>query len=50
MVDALTWPKRLAAKLARFDGAYLRFTGPMAINVTKPASSLSSRAKTPSGN
>ena len=35
MVDALTWPKRLAAKLARFDGAYLRFTGPMAINVYK---------------
>jgi hypothetical protein len=35
MVDALTWPKRLAAKLARFDGAYLRFTGPMTINVYK---------------
>jgi len=33
MADALTRPKRLAAKLARFDGAYLRFAGPMTITV-----------------
>jgi len=33
MADALTRPKRLAARLARFDGAYLRFTGPMTITV-----------------
>jgi hypothetical protein len=33
MVDALTGPQWLAARLARFDGAYLCFTGPMTINV-----------------
>jgi hypothetical protein len=33
MADALTRPKRLAAKLVRFDGAYLRFAGPMTIAV-----------------
>lgn len=27
MIDTLTGPKRLLAKAARFDGAYLRFTG-----------------------
>lgn len=31
LADTLTRPKRLAAKLVRFDGAYLRFAGPMTI-------------------
>lgn len=29
--DELPWPKRLAARLVRFDGAYLRFTGELRI-------------------
>ena len=33
MVDALPRTKRLLAKLARFDGAYLRFAGPMTVTV-----------------
>ncbi len=33
MVDELPRMKRLLAKLARFDGAYLRFAGPMTVSV-----------------
>jgi hypothetical protein len=33
LAEALTRPKRLAARLARFDGAYLRFSGPMTVTV-----------------
>jgi hypothetical protein len=33
MVDELPRTKRLLAKLARFDGAYLRFAGPMTVTV-----------------
>jgi hypothetical protein len=33
MVDELPAAKRVLAKLARFDGAYLRFTGPMTVTV-----------------
>ena len=29
--DELPWPKRLAARLVRFDGAYLRFTGELRV-------------------
>src|SRR5258708_26627207 len=32
MVDAINGVKRVAAKLARFDGAYLRFTGHIEIS------------------
>ena len=32
MVDAIRGVKRVAAKLARFDGAYLRFTGHIEIS------------------
>ncbi|MDP9185254.1 MAG: hydroxyneurosporene dehydrogenase [Actinomycetota bacterium] len=30
-IDALTWPKKVAATIARFDGAYLRFAGELRI-------------------
>ena len=40
MVDTLTWLKRLAARLARFDGAYLRFTGPMTVTVFRSGTQL----------
>ena len=33
MVDELPRLKRVLAKLARFDGAYLRFAGPMTVTV-----------------
>ena len=33
MVDELPRMKRLLAKLARFDGAYMRFAGPMTVTV-----------------
>ena len=33
MVDELPRTKRVLAKLARFDGAYLRFAGPMTVTV-----------------
>ena len=33
MVDELSRARRLLAKLARFDGAYLRFAGPMTVSV-----------------
>ncbi len=33
MVDELSRARRLLAKLARFDGAYLRFAGPMAVSL-----------------
>jgi hypothetical protein len=45
MVDTLTWPKRLAARLARFDGAYLRFTGPMTVTVFKSGSQIEQHTK-----
>ena len=32
MADAINGVKRVAAKLARFDGAYLRFTGHIEIS------------------
>jgi CrtC N-terminal lipocalin domain len=35
MVDELPLAKRLLAKLARFDGAYQRFAGPMTVTVFK---------------
>ena len=35
MVDELSPVKRLLAKLARFDGAYLRFAGPMTVTVNR---------------
>jgi hypothetical protein len=30
-IDALTWPEKVAATIARFDGAYLRFAGELRI-------------------
>lgn len=35
MVDEMPRAKRLLAKLARFDGAYLRFAGPMTVTVLR---------------
>lgn len=31
MIDGVTGLKKLAAKVTRFDGAYLRFTGPCSV-------------------
>jgi len=40
MIDSLTWLKRLAARLARFDGAYLRFTGPMTVTAFRSGTQI----------
>jgi hypothetical protein len=31
MIEQLSWPKRIAARLMGFDGAYCRFTGTVAL-------------------
>ena len=40
LADALPVLKRLAARLARFDGAYLRFTGPMTVTAFQAGSQI----------